>query len=144
MRDLNKIILIGRLGNDPVQRETRSGIPVANFSIATSRKRKQDAGSADGQMGLGSRGDDRPAEETVWHRVVVWGKSAETCARYLKKGQSVFVEGSIRTRKYVDKEGVSRFASEVHADEVGFLGGGRLVKRPESEDELVVEATETF
>lgn len=122
-KDLNKIILIGRLGNDPVQRETKSGVPVVHFSLATSRKRRD--------TGDGTFDEERPLiEETVWHRVVVWGRQAENCAQYLKKGQTVYVEGSIRTHKYDDKEGIKRWAFEVYADNIGFLGGGR---RPSAE-----------
>jgi single-strand DNA-binding protein len=113
MKDVNKIILIGRLGADPVQRETKSGVPVVHFPIATSRRVREE-GEAEGFN-----------EETEWHRVVAWGKQAETCAQYLKKGEAVFIEGMMRSRKYDGKDGHSRIAFEVHADNVSFLGGRR-------------------
>lgn len=114
MRDLNKVILIGRLGMDPIQRETRSGAQVTNFPVATSRRLRVETSSdaAPGEL-----------EETIWHRVVVWNKQAEHCAQYLKKGSPVYVEGSIRTRRYQDKDGAQRMAFEIHADNIGFLGG---------------------
>lgn len=113
MRDLNKVILIGRLGADPILRETRSGTHVTNFPVATSRRMRTDA------AGEGGPGE---LEETVWHRVVVWSRQAQHCAQYLKKGSPIYVEGSIRTRRYQDKEGLQRMAFEVHADNIGFLG----------------------
>ncbi len=129
MKDLNKIILIGRLGADPVQRETKSGIPVVQFSLATSRtkRRRIDGMLAEGEVERGADSNPESSEfkeyeeETVWHKVVAWGKQGEVCARRLKKGQSVFVEGSLRSRKYMDKENISRMSFEVHADSVGFL-----------------------
>src|SRR5205823_5551264 len=112
MRDLNKIILIGRLGNNPVRRMTKSGIVVVHFSLATSRRLRPEPDSE--ERGATSGGGSR--SETVWHEVVAWGKLGETCAQYLTKGRSVFVEGSVRTRRYKDKEGISRMSFEVHAD----------------------------
>lgn len=113
MKDVNKIILIGRLGADPVQRETKNGVPVVHFPLATSRKfREADAGD-----------DAELTEETQWHRVVAWGRQAEHCAQYLKKGASVYVEGSVRSHRYDGKDGQSRIAFEIHADSVNFLNG---------------------
>jgi single-strand DNA-binding protein len=113
MKDVNKIILIGRLGADPVQRETQNGTPVVHFPLATSRKLR-----AEGE------GEAAKTEETQWHRVVAWGKQGEACAQYLKKGQSVFVEGSVKTRKFSGKDGSSKIAFEVHAENVSFLSSG--------------------
>lgn len=122
MSDLNKMIIIGRLGTDPVQRETKSGTAVVHFPVATTRRMRN--GNGEGDF----------TEETQWHRIVAWGRQAETCAKYLKKGDSVFVEGSVRSQKYQGKDGAQRIAFEVHADRVNFLNGSR---RTESE---VVEA----
>lgn len=113
MKDLNRVILIGRLGADPVQRETRGGIQVTHFSVATSRRKRAESSGGDAEA---------HAEETVWHQVVVWSRQAEHCAQYLRKGSPIYVEGSIRTRRYQDKEGTQRTAFEIHANNVGFLG----------------------
>lgn len=117
MKDVNKIILMGRVGADPIQRETRSGLAVVNFPLATSRRLKADA--------EGGGGGDSPGEganeETQWHRIVVWGRDAENCAQYVRKGQPLFIEGSVRTRKFEAKDGSSRVAFEVHAENVIFL-----------------------
>lgn len=112
MKDVNKVMLLGRLGADPIQRQTQSGVVVANFPIATSRKYKKDE-TEDGEGTL--------AEETQWHQVVTWGKQAQSCALYLRKGQKVFVEGMIRSHKYSSKTGEEKVAFEVHAESVSFL-----------------------
>ncbi|OFZ69462.1 MAG: hypothetical protein A3K03_02430 [Bdellovibrionales bacterium RIFOXYD1_FULL_44_7] len=109
MTDVNKILLIGRLGTDPVQRTTKNGSPVVHFSLATSRRFK-------------SAEAEEPMRETQWHNIVAWGKQGEACAQYLKKGSSVFIEGVVKTRKYEDKEGAKRVSFEVHAQHVNFLG----------------------
>jgi len=106
---VNKAILIGRLGADPELRFTPSGRAVANFNLATSSVWK------DKQSG-------EKKEDTQWHKIVVWGPQAETCAKYLQKGREVFVEGEIRTRNYEDKEGVKRYVTEIIARDVRFLG----------------------
>ena len=126
MKDLNKILLIGRLGNDPVRRETKNGTPVTHFSLATSRK------LPDGQNDEGASSENR--EETVWHSIVVWGRQAEVCYQFLRKGRTVYVEGAMRKRTYTSKDGQSRISFEVHADSVGFLGG--LSGSRESEAEM--------
>ncbi len=113
MKDVNKIILIGRLGADPVLRETKSGTSVASFPLATTRKFRSDSDTEAEALG----------EDTQWHRVVVWGKNGEACAKFLTKGQPVYVEGMVRSHRYDGKDGVSRLAFEVHADSVSFLGG---------------------
>ena len=103
MASVNKVILIGNLGRDP---ETRySGdMAICNVSIATTRKTKDQ-------------------EETEWHRVVLFGKQAENAQKYLRKGNSVYVEGRLRTRKYTDKQGVERYQTEIIADYMQFVGG---------------------
>lgn len=114
MKDVNKIILIGRLGADPVHRETKSGTSVVQFSLATSRRyREQSEG-----------GEETQTEETQWHKIVAWGKQGEACAQYLRKGQPVYVEGMVKSRKYEARDGSSRLSFEVHADSISFLGGG--------------------
>jgi single-strand DNA-binding protein len=107
-------MLIGRLGGDPIQRETQNGNPVVNFSLATSRRVRDQA--------------ENYVDETDWHKVVVWGRQGEACKQYLKKGQPVFVEGSLRSRQYTGKDGAARMAFEVYAESVSFLSTpGKMV-----------------
>src|SRR5437899_2265610 len=107
---LNKVMLIGNLGKDPEVRFTASGRAVARFPLATSEVWND----AEGQR----------QERTEWHNIVVWGKQAETCGQYLAKGRQVFIEGSVRSRQYDDKEGNKRYITEIIAQRVQFLGGG--------------------
>jgi single-strand DNA-binding protein len=107
---LNKVMLIGNLGKDPELRFTPSGRAVARFPIATSEAWTTPEG--------------QKQERTEWHNVVVWGKQAESCGQYLNKGRQVYIEGSIRSRQYDDKEGQKRYITEVIAQRVQFLGGG--------------------
>ena len=109
---VNLVILVGNLGKDPEVRHTQTGRTVANFSIATSKKWKS---QKDGEM----------QEKTEWHRIVVWGNTAEACGKYLSKGRSVMVRGEIQNRSYEDKEGNTRYISEILAQQVQFLGGGQ-------------------
>ena len=101
---MNKVILIGRLGGAPDLRYTNSGKPVCNFSVATNRRT--------------STGDDAPPD---WHKIVTWDRTAETCARYLGKGKLVAVEGRMQTSSYEDREGKTRYKTEVVAHGVRFL-----------------------
>ncbi len=117
MKDVNKIILIGRLGADPVLRETKTGAVVVHFPVATSRWVKPTEPSED---------EIPKTEETQWHRIVAWGRQGEACAQYLKKGQKVYVEGSLLSRKYEAKDGTEKMSFEVIADTVSFLGGGKM------------------
>jgi single-strand DNA-binding protein len=121
MRDVNKVLLIGRLGSDPVSRETPSGVALTRFSVATSMRKRAEGRGAEAESS-GSEGEGK--ESTVWHRVVAWGKEGEVCARYLKKGAPVFIEGRIRQNRYMTKEGQTRTDFEVHADRVSFLPTG--------------------
>jgi single-strand DNA-binding protein len=105
---LNRVMLIGNLGKDPEVRFTGTGRAVARFPLATSEVWND----AEGQK----------QERTEWHNVVVWGKQAETCGQYLSKGRQVFLEGSIRSRQYDDKDGNKRYITEVIAQRVQFLG----------------------
>ncbi len=108
---VNKVILVGNLGADPDMRYTPSGAGVCELRIATSDSWTDKSGQRQ--------------ERTEWHRVIVWGKRAEVCAKYLAKGRQVYVEGRIQTRNYDDKEGVKRYITEVVANDVQFLGGGK-------------------
>ena len=105
---VNKVILIGRLGNNPEMRNTGSGTAVANFNIATS----ENWNGKDGQK----------QERTEWHRIVVWSKLAELCGQYLSKGRQVYVEGRLQTRSWDDKDGNKKYTTEVVANTVQFLG----------------------
>lgn len=129
MKDVNKVLLIGRLGTDPVQRETKNGLAVVHFPLATSRKLLEQEEGAEA----------KEKEETQWHKVVVWGKQAEACKQYLVKGQAVYIEGMIRSRKYKGKEGEARFSFEVHAENVSFLGRKRRTDESESAAAFAVE-----
>jgi single-strand DNA-binding protein len=106
---VNKVILVGNLGGDPESRTTGGGTVVTTIRLATSERRKDDAGQW--------------TDHTEWHRVVAFGKVAENVAKYLKKGRQIYVEGKIRTRKWQDKDGQDRYTTEVLADTVQFLGG---------------------
>ena len=108
MASVNKVILVGNLGRDPEMRYLPSGEAVANLAIATTDKYKDKTG----QM----------VEQTEWHRVSFFGRTAEVCGQYLKKGSQVYIEGSIRTRKYTDKEGVEKYATEIRGDRMQMLG----------------------
>jgi single-strand DNA-binding protein len=108
MGSLNRVILLGNLGRDAELKYTASGAAVCSFSMATTEKWK----GRDGQA----------QEKTEWHRVVLWGKSAESLAEYLTKGKQVAVEGRIETRTY-DKDGEKRYSTEIKADRVILLGG---------------------
>ncbi len=108
MASVNKVILIGNLGKDPEKRVTGTGQTVTNFNIATSERWRNSA--------------NEPQERTEWHRVVVWGAQAESCAQYLSKGRPVYVEGRLQTRQWDDKDGNKRYTTEVVAQRVQFLG----------------------
>jgi single-strand DNA-binding protein len=107
---VNKAILVGNLGSDPEMRYTPSGQGVCEFRVATNESWNDKNGQRQ--------------ERTEWHRIVVWGKRAEVCSKYLAKGRSVYVEGRIQTRTYDDKEGNKRYITEIVAQDVQFLGGG--------------------
>ncbi len=110
MASVNKVILIGNLGNDPELKYTPSNRPVCNLSIATNEVFKDKSGQRQ--------------ERTEWHRVTVWGEQGETCSKYLSKGRSVYVEGRLQTRSWDDKDGKKRYSTDIVADRVVFLGGG--------------------
>ncbi|MBI2712651.1 MAG: single-stranded DNA-binding protein [Bdellovibrio sp.] len=106
---VNKVILVGRLGQNPEVRYTPSGAAVANFSVATNESWVDKSG--------------QKQERTEWHRVVVWGKTAENCGQYLSKGRQVYVEGRLQTRQWQDKDNQTKYTTEVQAQTVQFLGG---------------------
>jgi len=110
MASLNKVLLIGHLGRDPELRYTPGGAAVANFSLATNDVWMDKAGEKQ--------------ERTEWHRVVVFGKQAEIAGQYLQKGKQVFVEGSLSTREWNDRDGNKRQTTEVRAMRVVMLGRG--------------------
>ena len=109
-RGINKVILVGNLGADPETRAMPSGTTVANLRIATSESWR------DKQSG-------EQQERTEWHRVVLFGRLGEIAAEYLKKGSQVYIEGSLRTRKWQDKQGQERFSTEIVGNEMQMLGG---------------------
>jgi len=112
---VNKVMLLGRLGQDVELKHTPAGNAVANFSVAT------------GEKWVDKKGEKQ--ERTEWHRIVAWGKTAELCNQYIKKGSEVFIEGKLQTRTWDDKEGVKRYTTEIQALSVQFLG-----KKDESVD----------
>ena len=106
---LNKVILVGHLGQDPKISYTQSGQPVANLRMATSERFKDKSGQW--------------TDRTEWHSIVAWGKDAEFCSNYLGKGALVMIEGRLQTRKWQDKDGQDRYSTEVVANRVQSLGG---------------------
>lgn len=116
MSSVNKVTLIGNLGNDPELRQTAGGAAVCQFSLATSERWTDAAGERQ--------------ERTEWHRIVVWGKQAETIGRILTKGRTVYVEGRIQTREWEDKEKQRRFTTEIIASSVVFLDKPPKSDRP--------------
>lgn len=107
---VNKVILLGRLGQDPELKYTPSGASVCNFSLATSES-------------WNDKSSGQKQERTEWHRVVVWGKLAELCNQYLSKGRQAFVEGRLQTRSWEDQNGNKRYTTEINATTVQFIGG---------------------
>ena len=109
MAGVNKVILVGRLGRDPELRYTPDGTAVANFSVATSDEWKD-------------RNTGEKRERTEWHRIVAWRRLAEICGEYLSKGREVYIEGSLQTREWTDKEGQKRYTTEILARDMQMLG----------------------
>src|SRR5687767_13078367 len=108
-RSLNKAMLIGNVGQDPEIRTIPSGSRVAQFSVATSRRWNDRSG--------------QQQEKTEWHRIVAWEKLVEIIERYVKKGDRIYVEGEIEYRQYQDKDGVTKYTTEIRARDVVLLGG---------------------
>jgi len=109
-RGINKVILVGNLGNDPDVKATQGGTTITTISVATSEQWK------DKQTG-------QAQERTEWHRVKFFGRLAEIAGDYLRKGSQVYIEGSLRTDKYTDKSGVERYSTDIIANEMQMLGG---------------------
>ena len=107
---INKVILIGNLGQDPDMRSTQSGSSVANLRIATTERRKDRDGNWN--------------DHTEWHSVVSFGRTAENVGKYCRKGKQIYVEGRLQTRKWQDRDGRDRYSTEVVADNIRFLSGG--------------------
>lgn len=120
MASVNKVIIVGNLGAAPEVRYTTSGQAVANFSVATSDRWTDKDGNRQ--------------QRTEWHRIVVWGKQAENCGSYLKKGRSVYIEGRIQTRDYADPKDSTqkRYVTEIIASQIQFLGGRDGGDEPEN------------
>ena len=110
MASVNKVIIVGNLGKDPEMRSFPNGDQIANVSTATTDRWKD---KTSGEM----------KEATEWHRINFNGRLAEIVGQYLKKGSQVYVEGSLRTRKWTDKDGVEKFTTEIRADQMQMLGG---------------------
>lgn len=110
MSGVNKVIVIGRLGADPEVKTVAGGNTVARLSIATSENWTDKQG--------------QKQERTEWHRVVVWGKLAELCGKYLSKGRQAYIEGRLQTRSWEDQSGQKKYTTEIVANTVQFLGGG--------------------
>ena len=106
---VNKVMLLGHLGQDPEVRYTQGGLTIANLRIATSERRP------DGNGGW--------KKETEWHTVVMFGKRADVLKQYVRKGSEIFIEGSLRTRKWQDKQGQTRYSTEIVANDFSFVGG---------------------
>ncbi|MBA3930684.1 MAG: single-stranded DNA-binding protein [Xanthomonas sp.] len=108
-RGINKVILVGNLGNDPETRYTQGGMAITRISLATTSVRKDK--------------DGNQQERTEWHRVVFFGKLGEIAGEYLRKGSSVYVEGSLRYDKYTGQDGQEKYSTDIIADEMQMLGG---------------------
>ena len=123
-KSINRVTLLGHLGKDAETSFTPSGVSVTKFAIATTRSWKDQQ-------------SEEWKEETNWTNVVAWRK--ENLANYLIKGKQIYVEGRLQTRSYEDKEGVKRYATEVVADEVILLGGGKSASKPKSSEQEVTD-----
>jgi len=123
MAGINKVILVGRLGRDPEVRYTRSGDAVANFSLATSEEWKD-------------KNTGEKQEKTEWHRIVAWRRLGEICGEYLRKGSQVYVEGKLQTRSWEDRDGNTRYTTEIVAQSMQMLdSAGRAASGPEAAEE---------
>jgi len=129
-RGLNKIQIIGNLGRDPEMRYTPSGRPVTTFPVAVSRSWN----TPDGERHT----------ETEWFNIVAWGNLAERCKQYLLKGQRVYIEGRLKTRRWEDKEGVSRVSLEIFAEDMIMLDDRRAEKASTPEEEISASEEDEF
>ena len=122
MASVNKVILVGNLGRDPEVRTFPSGDRVANVTIATTDKWKD-------------KQSNEMREATEWHRIVFNGRLAEIVEQYLRKGAQIYVEGSLRTRKWTDKDGVEKYTTEIRADQMQMLGSRQGQGGPSGDDD---------
>ena len=129
-RGLNKVMIIGHLGRDPEMRYTPSGRPVTTFTVATSRSWN----TADGER----------HNETEWFNIVTWGNLAEICKQYLTKGQQVYIEGRLQTRKWEDNEGTKHTSVEIVANEMMILGERKDGNQAQSGEPLLTEDESEF
>jgi single-strand DNA-binding protein len=111
MGSVNKVILVGNLGRDAELRYTPGGAPVATLNLATTEV-------------WNDKSSGQKQEKTEWHRIVLWGKSAESLSEYLTKGKQIYVEGRLQTRKWQDKDGNDKYTTEIRGDRIVLLGGG--------------------
>lgn len=121
MKGVNLVLLLGRLGNDPETKTLQGGATVSKFSLATSE--------------VWVNKDGQKQEKTEWHRVVVWGKLAEVCGKYLSKGSIVHVKGKITTRQWEDQNGVKKYSTEIVASELQFLSNKKQSDENRHRDE---------
>ena len=108
MAGINKVILVGNLGRDPEMRYTQNGVAVCSFSLATSETYRD-------------RTNGEKVTQTEWHNIILWRGLAETAQKYLRKGSSVYIDGKIRTRKWEDQQGLTRYTTEIIADTMQML-----------------------
>ena len=120
---VNKVILVGNLGRDAELRYTPGGAAVATLNLATTE--------------VWNDRNNQRQEKTEWHRVVLWGKQAESLQEYLTKGKQIYVEGRLQTRQWDDKDGNKRYTTEIKADRITLLGAGRVLAEGPPEDVLV-------
>ena len=123
MAGINKVILVGNLGKDPEVRHLDNGVAVANFSLATTENYKNKEGEK--------------VSQTEWHNIVLWRGLAEVAEKYLKKSANIYIEGKIRTRKWEDKDGITRYSTEILGDNMTMLGGK---SSPENKTEQTSES----
>ncbi len=131
---VNKVILVGNLGKDPELRYTASGTAVCNFSLATTERYKDR--------------DGNNQEKTEWHNIVVWRQLAEICGKYLTKGKQIYIEGKLQTRKWDDRDGNTRYTTEIVADQMQMLSragddnsGGSYQRREQRQEPSMNQST---
>ena len=124
---VNKVILIGRLGKDPETKFTQGGVAIARFSMATDESWKDQSGEQQ--------------QRTEWHNIVAWRRLAEICGQYLMKGKLVYIEGRLQTRSWEDKEGNKRTTTEIQADKMVMLSGGKPEEGRETAAEPISDSS---
>ena len=129
MAGVNKVILVGNLGKDPEVRYLDNGVAVANFSLATTENYKNKEGER--------------VSQTEWHNIVLWRGLAEIAEKYLVKGASIYIEGKIKTRKWEDKEGVTRYSTEILGENMTMLGGKPSVQKKVENDVVSAPQSES-